>query len=127
MAPIILFLFLSGCLVLCYAHFIEHRAYWIRREKAVIRKKLNPPLRILHLSDIHFAAEDKRLSEFFDQLAKKTYDFISITGDIFDCEAGIPMAVRNLKKLKAENGIFAVLGNHDYYDYSFSNCSLYFR
>ena len=81
------------------------------------KKKLSRPLRVLHLTDIHFSTSDRRLSLFFDRLAKEVYDLVVITGDIFDAESGIETAKENLRKLKAKAGIYAVFGNHDYYDY----------
>lgn len=98
---------------------MESQRREINTHRVAVKKKLPHNLKILHLSDIHFSGRDPRLSRFFDKLALETYDFIFITGDIFDCPGGIPVAVKNLKKLKAGHGVFAVFGNHDYYDYRF--------
>lgn len=111
-------LFIFSILLLIWS-YIESQSRQINIHSVSLRKKLPRALRILHLSDIHFATHDVRLSAFFDKLARDTFDFVFITGDIFDCEAGIPMAVKNLKKLKAVHGIFAVFGNHDHFDYRF--------
>ncbi|MFA6600861.1 MAG: metallophosphoesterase [Candidatus Omnitrophota bacterium] len=83
------------------------------------RKSLASPLRILHLSDIHFAGPDPAIARFFDELAVEHYDLVVISGDILDCPKGLPECAENLRKLRARNGIFAVLGNHDYFDYGF--------
>ena len=97
----------------------EARAYIVSRHVATIRKPLKHSLNILHLSDMHFDGPDKKLARFFDRLGAESYDFIFISGDIIDCAAGIPFCVENLKKLRAKGGVWAVLGNHDYYDYDF--------
>lgn len=97
----------------------EAGAYEINRHVATLRKPLRRPLSVLHLSDIHFSGPDKKLAKFFDRLAAETYDFIFISGDIIDCTSGIPFCIENLKKLRAHAGVWAVLGNHDYYDYDF--------
>jgi len=116
----ILFLFfvLSGILLISWMHYFEPFRYEISRHSVTLKRKaLRRPLRIMHLSDIHFAGRNERLDAFFDSLAKEPCDYIFVTGDIIDCISGIPDAVKNLSKLKPEQGIYAVLGNHDYLDY----------
>jgi uncharacterized protein len=99
--------------------------YWESKQRRInhhtvrLHKALPRKIQILHLSDIHFSGEDASLSNFFDRLAGETYDLVVITGDIFDCVGGIPASIENLKKLKSRFGIYAVWGNHDYYDYKF--------
>ncbi len=100
-----------------WAGWIEPRWIHLNSHPIQIKKKIKQPLRILHLSDIHFEAHDHGLFRFFNRLSCETPDFIFITGDIIDHNGGIEHAGRNLKKLKSKYGIFAVLGNHDYYDY----------
>lgn len=99
--------------------FVEPYRLEINTRGASLKKKLSKKLRILHLSDIHFSSKNKHLDKFFDRLAAEQYDFIFVTGDIFDCAEGIPFCVRNFIKLKAQYGFYAVFGNHDYYDYRF--------
>lgn len=84
--------------------------------------KLTQPLRILHLSDIHFAYPDRKLASFFDGLAELNPDLVVLTGDIIDCRDGVYEAEKQLSKLKSKHGIFAVMGNHDYYDYQLYDC-----
>lgn len=96
--------------------FQEALSYRIVPRFASVRKKLSRPLRILHLSDIHFSGKDRGLGRFFQRLGKEEYDFVFITGDIFDCPEGAPQA-GHFKKLKARYGIYAVFGNHDHYNY----------
>ncbi len=106
-----------GSAVFIWCFFFEPRRYQINRYPITLKKKLGRPLRILHLSDIHFARPDKQISRLFDQLAAEQYDFIFATGDIIDCKRGINPCIINFKKLKARLGFFLVFGNHDYYDY----------
>lgn len=100
-----------------WSRWIEPRWFHISRHQIHIDKTLHRPLRILHLSDIHFAEHNPSLFRFFDKLSQEEADLIFITGDIIDLDEGIDRAVYNFKKLKATYGIFAVLGNHDYYRY----------
>jgi predicted MPP superfamily phosphohydrolase len=110
-------LVLFGLAGLLFTYF-ETKRRQINTLTAHLRSKtLSKPLRILHLSDIHFTRPDKSIDRFFDRLAAADYDLAVISGDIFDSDGGISSAVLNLKKIKARLGIHAVFGNHDYYDY----------
>lgn len=84
--------------------------------------KLNRPLQILHLSDIHFSGPHANLARFFDRLSQLEPDLIVITGDVIDCREGVAYAAQELAKLHAKLGIFAVMGNHDYYNYRLYDC-----
>ncbi len=100
-----------------WTFWIEPRSYQINRHSVRIRKSLPREIRIIHLSDIHFAGDDPHLGRFFDRLAGEKVDFVFLTGDILDCAAGLESCIQNLKKLRPSCGSFAVFGNHDYYDY----------
>ncbi len=113
----ILGLLVCGGLLALWANKVELHAFQINRHDVTLRRVLAVPLKILHLSDIHFARPNLLLSRFFSQLAGEEFDLIVLTGDIIDCEEGIHTCVDDLKKLKAKHGFFAVFGNHDYYDY----------
>lgn len=110
-------LFFFGVALLLWM-FRESRAYQISRYGINVNKPLGHPLKVLHLSDIHFAWPKPDMDAFFDRLARETVDLVLITGDILDTRAGIPHCQRNLAKLHPRYGTFAVLGNHDYFDYS---------
>ena len=111
---------------LALAAYLETRRYEINRYEVTLRKALPHPFRILHLSDLHFSKGNDALLRFFEGLAKETYDFIFITGDIFDSEKGIPASIEHFKRLKAKTGVFAVFGNHDYYDYRLTDIFTHF-
>ena len=116
-----LFLVLSGAVFFGAWLIIEPRFFRIVRKEARCAKLINP-LQILHLSDIHFAYLDRKLASFFDRLAELNPDLIVLTGDIIDCREGVYEAEKQLSKLKSKSGIFAVMGNHDYYDYRLYDC-----
>ncbi|HXV27897.1 MAG TPA: metallophosphoesterase, partial [bacterium] len=104
---------------------IEPRLIRISRHQTVVRKYLPQPLRILHLSDTHFAKSDRTLCRFFHRLSRESVDLVFITGDIMDCEEGLPACLENLRKLKPRFGTFAIFGNHDYFDFQFSDVFLH--
>lgn len=100
-----------------YAQWVETRWFRICRVRIQLKKKLARPLMLLHITDTHFFRKEPHKQRFFSRLAKLNPDLIFVTGDIIDNDEGIDEAVRLLGSLKARFGKFAILGNHDYYDY----------
>lgn len=75
--------------------------------------------RIIHISDIHLGTwmNEARLRGVVELVNEQNGDLVCITGDflthVFD---GIDRALeRGLESLTAPDGVFAVLGNHDYW------------
>jgi len=106
-------------LMIIYACLIEPRWFRIRKIPITVNKSLAAPLTILHLSDTHFCGYQKYKERFFKRLRHLTPDLVFITGDIIDCNAGIQQAAHFISRIPARLGHFAVLGNHDYFDYHF--------
>jgi uncharacterized protein len=77
-------------------------------------------LKILHLSDLHLCAPEKQKLEFLAQLPCHQYDLVVLTGDIFENESGLQYALQIVSS-KPKLGSYAVLGNHDYYAYTWWN------
>jgi hypothetical protein len=50
---------------------IEAQSHQISRHDVNIHKPLSQPLKILHLSDMHFSGANPFMSRFFDRLAKE--------------------------------------------------------
>lgn len=117
----LLYLGLIAIGILLYAQFIEPERFKIRYHQIKIHKKLPRPFTILHLSDTHFARNNASKEKFFGELSKLEPDFIFMTGDIIDCNEGIEPAAQMLGNLKARLGKFAIFGNHDYWDYHFTD------
>src|SRR3989338_4355071 len=109
----------GGALV--WVQWVEPNWFRLRRKTVLVSKPLSRPLDILHLSDLHFPRPRFLMNRFFNRLARLDLDFVLVTGDLIDGESGIRPCLENLKKLKPTRGIYAVLGNHDYRDYPFSD------
>lgn len=78
-------------------------------------------LRILHISDLHLARNEVQSKlDFLAEVTDDEYDFVFLTGDIFQHDESIKHA-RHLLSRKPRIGAYAVLGNHDYYRYSMWN------
>ena len=78
-------------------------------------------LKVAQISDIHTGsyADTTALSHAFDQLMDLKPDIIFFTGDLVndkvtETEGFLPV----YQKLKAPMGVYSILGNHDYGDYS---------
>jgi len=75
--------------------------------------------RIVHLSDIHMGdwMNAARLDEVVRLANEQSPDLVAITGDFITRRADSHMRdlVCGLSRLKARDGVVAVLGNHDYW------------
>lgn len=77
-----------------------------------------PGLRIAHISDLHIGPlmEPPLLRRLVDRVNDVGADLVAITGDIFDFDpAYVPAGCRELARLSAPHGVYAILGNHDVY------------
>lgn len=75
--------------------------------------------RIVHLSDFHMGTwmNRERLAHIVQLVNQLSPDLVAITGDFvsYEVEAPLQEMAAALQDLRAPDGIFAVLGNHDYY------------
>lgn len=74
-------------------------------------------LTLTHISDLHMTGRlDRRWYEFVvEQVNKLDADAVLITGDIVEKPECWPWLAETLGRLRAECGVYFVLGNHDYY------------
>ncbi len=105
-------------ILIVWAFVIEPRWLKIRRLSIKLKTPLKRPVTLLHISDTHFPLHYKTLSRFFNQMSRLLPDFIVLTGDIIDNNSGISPCVQAVSKLRSRMGTYAVLGNHDHYDYN---------
>lgn len=84
-------------------------------------------VRVLLFSDLHlYAGMSRKREKAFEDVvstinAEEIPDLVLIAGDIIDRNDGIPLVKEALKPLKWKSGAYAVLGNHDYYQYNFTH------
>jgi len=107
-----------------YKMFIEPDQLLVA-EKEILSDKIPESLdglRILHLADFHFDKDNGgHLIHFFDQLIDRNLDLIFLTGDFIETLDGLNNLDEFLKKMLEFNpkyGIYACLGNHDYFHFS---------
>lgn len=77
-------------------------------------------LRVLHISDLHFRKWYSRAwNLLLEKIAATPPDLILITGDYVDSKRNpypaLPLARKFLNGLRARDGIFGIVGNHDDY------------
>jgi len=76
--------------------------------------------RVTQISDIHSGSFDNRdkIAYAVDLVNKQRSDVILFTGDLVNNKASEMLPWKEMfSQLKAEDGIYSVLGNHDYGDY----------
>lgn len=103
-----------------YVHFIEPKWIQLTRLKIPIRKlpRAWTNFRIVQLTDIHFGPTNHSVA-FINQCVQITNnlkpDVIFLTGDYVQWdETFITPLAETLAHLKSPQGVFAILGNHDY-------------
>ena len=76
--------------------------------------------KIIHISDLHLGSfnDVAKLEEVVGMINEEKPDILVFTGDLVNnySHEAIPY-VEALKKIKAKDGKFSILGNHDYCDY----------
>ena len=76
--------------------------------------------KIIHISDLHLGSfnDVAKLEEVVEMINAEKPDILVFTGDLVNnySHEAIPY-VEALKKIKAKDGKFSILGNHDYCDY----------
>ncbi|MDR2379022.1 MAG: metallophosphoesterase [Bifidobacteriaceae bacterium] len=110
---------LAGAATLGYALF-EARWYTLRRVAARVLDEGCAPIKLLHLSDMHFTAGQRRKVDWVRALAALEPDLVVVTGDNFAFGDAMETALEALEPLLAAPGAF-VLGSNDYYSATVKN------
>jgi predicted MPP superfamily phosphohydrolase len=104
----------AGAAVLAYGGLIERNAFTLRHFDIPVLAPGTDPIRVLHVSDLHITAKQKRKQAWIRDLARLEPDLVVNTGDTFSDVNGIPAVMHALDPLFAFPGVF-VPGNNDYY------------
>ena len=104
--------------VLLYGHinYLNKRRVEINLETG----RLTEPLKIVGISDLHlgFGIRSKELSQWVELINRENPDVVLIAGDLLDNNPrslDVKEIDSLLQKIKAKYGIYAVLGNHEYF------------
>jgi uncharacterized protein len=112
--------YLSGLVVCAYGILVRRR--WFR----VVEREMRVPgldarlsgLRIAHLSDLHIGALTPRSwgHRWVAAANRREPDLVVVTGDLVTSGTDFhPDVAEVLGALKAKDGVFASMGNHDYF------------
>ncbi|WP_104160263.1 metallophosphoesterase [Arthrobacter sp. ZGTC212] len=115
----------AGAAALAYASLIERNLFGVREETVAILPPGSAPLRVLHLSDIHFVPNQNIKVRWLQSLAELEPDLVVNTGDNLSHLEAVPPLLEALKPLLRFPGVY-VPGSNDYYGPRAKNPLTYF-
>ena len=104
----------AGALGIGYASLVERNAYTIRRVAVPVLPAGHPPLRVVHVSDLHLMPGQRRKAAWVAALADLRPDLVVNTGDNISHADAIPVALEAFSAFEGVPGVF-VLGSNDYF------------
>jgi uncharacterized protein len=116
----------AGAACVGYGILVERDWYRLRRQRVEALEPGQPPLTVLHLSDLHLTAADRRRVAFLERLAAEPVDLVVLTGDMLGGPEGLDPALEALGRFRPRLGAVAVLGSNDYWAPRFRNPLSYF-
>jgi predicted MPP superfamily phosphohydrolase len=114
---------IGGAATLGYA-LLEAHWYTLARVEAPVLPAGAAPIKVLHISDMHLTARQRRKIEWVKALASLGPDFVVTTGDNFAFADAMESALEALEPHLATPGAF-VLGSNDYYSGILKNPAVY--
>ncbi|WP_010524734.1 metallophosphoesterase [Nesterenkonia sp. F] len=103
-----------GLGTLAYAGTIGLTRFTIRHEQPAVLPPRARPLRILHISDIHYVPGQRRKFAWLQSLAELQPDLVVNTGDNLSHREAVPELLEALGPLRRFPGVF-VTGSNDYH------------
>lgn len=113
----------AGLALASYAAW-EARQYTLREVTVPVLPAGRQPLRVLHLSDIHMAPDQRAKQQWLRSLADLAPDLVIDTGDNLSHRRSVPIVLDSLGPLLDLPGI-SVFGSNDYYSPGWRNPLLY--
>lgn len=110
------------CLMICFYGYYEaeKEAPFVTHE--IVSSKIQEPTKIIMLADLHIDVDTPtdKIKNMVEKVNKENPDAIVLVGDVGDNN---PMKLKpqldELQKLQAKSGVYAVLGNHEFYNSAF--------
>ena len=116
----------AGAACVGYGILVERDWYRLRRERVEALAAGQPPLTVLHLSDLHLTVADGRRVAFLERLAVERVDLVVMTGDMLGEPRALDPVLEALGRFRPRLGAVAVLGSNDYWAPRFRNPLGYF-
>lgn len=104
-----------GVAVLLYATLIERNWYAVRRHRIPCLPEGSSTKTILHLSDLHLRAPQRRKRAFLKRLARVEPDYVIATGDFIGDGNSNAETVDAVTAIRPREASLYVLGSNDYY------------
>lgn len=115
----------GGAATLAYASLVERNLFTVRRFEIGILAAGQPPLTVLHVSDLHLLPRQQRKAEWVRALDRLEPDLVINTGDNLAGPDAVPAVLAALGPLLDRPGAF-VLGSNDYFGPTPKNPLRYF-
>ena len=116
----------GGIVCVAYGTLIERRWYrTVTYRLAALPATAGVPLSILHLSDLHMVAGDRRKAAFLASLPQP--DVAVVTGDILGEPEAVETCVDALGPVRGRVASYFVMGSNDYFAPQPLNYLAYFR
>ena len=113
----------SFALSLCLIALGVKQAHTIQTTKITVETEKLPPgeerLRIVQLTDLHLGPYTgvKLLAQILRRVREADPDMVLVTGDVADGSLeGRGREIAMFRRIRPKYGVYAVTGNHDYYD-----------
>lgn len=103
-----------GAATVGYASAIERRLWKLRTAELPVLDRGTPPLKVLHISDLHMLPGQHAKQRWVAELARLQPDLVVNTGDNLAHRGAVPAVLRALGPLLDYPGVF-VFGSNDYY------------
>jgi uncharacterized protein len=116
----------AGAACVGYGILVERDWYRLRRQRVQALAPGQPPLTVLHLSDLHLTAADTKRMRFLERLAAEPVDLVVVTGDMLGEPEALDPVLATLARFRPRLGAVAVLGSNDYWAPRFHNPLAYF-
>ena len=104
----------AGAATALYGGLIERNAFTLRYFDVPVLDPGAEPIRVLHITDLHITAGQRRKHGWIRALADLQPDLVVNTGDTISAADAIPAVLHSLEPLSAFPAVF-VPGNNDYY------------
>lgn len=116
----------AGVGALAWASLIERHWYAVRRATLPVLPRGAPPIRVLHISDLHLVPRQEHRIAWVRGLAGLEPDLVINTGDNCSDLLAVPAVLRAMEPLLKLPGAF-VLGSNDYFAPTMKNPLRYFN
>jgi uncharacterized protein len=103
-----------GAVALGYGGLVERNLFTLRHFTVPVLGDGAAPLRVLHVSDLHITAGQRRKQSWIRELAQLQPDLVVNSGDTISDPRAVSVIMNTLEPLLAFPGGF-VPGNNDYY------------